>query len=234
VEVVVAPGPEEAGVEAAARIAARLASALTERGRATLAVSGGSTAPPLLGSLFAVDAVDWARVTIWQVDERVAPDRHPDRNLVQLDGAPCEVRPMPVTADDLGVAADLYAAGLPDPFDVVHLGLGDDGHTASWPPSPHPDQLVAASEAGVAVVRDFHGRDRVTLTARVVNAARHRVVLTTGPSKAEMVERWLLQDPTIPIGRLRREHTVAVLDVDAAARLPADAIEPATGGRHPH
>jgi 6-phosphogluconolactonase/glucosamine-6-phosphate isomerase/deaminase len=188
----------------------------------------------MLVSLFAADTLDWARVTIWQVDERVAPDRDPDRNLVQLDEAPCDVRPMPVTDDDLAAAADRYAAELPDPFDVVHLGLGDDGHTASWPPPPHPDQPVAASGAGVAVVRDFHGRDRMTLTARVVNAARHRIVLTTGPGKAEIVERWLLQDPTIPIGRLRRDGTVAVLDADAASRLPADTTGPAAGRSRPH
>ena len=234
VEVVVVSGAEEAGREAADRIAGRIAATIAARGRATLAVSGGSTAPPMLAPLFAVDTLDWSRVTIWQVDERVAPDGDPARNLVQLDDAPCEIRPMPVTADDLVAAADRYADGLPDPFDVVHLGLGDDGHTASWPPAPHPDQPVAASEAGVAIVQDFHGRDRMTLTARVVNAARHRIVLTTGADKAEMVERWLLQDPTIPIGRLRRDATVAVLDADAAARLPADLPEPATGGRHPH
>src|SRR5262245_2566792 len=120
--------------ELAARwIALRLRGARRRRGAATLALSGGSTAPAMIAALL-VERVPWEAVTVWQVDERIAPDGHPDRNALQLDGLPCAVRLMPVTAKDLRGAAARYARSLPDRLDVVHLGVGDDGHTASWPP----------------------------------------------------------------------------------------------------
>lgn len=211
-DVEVSERPED---EAAAWLARRLRTAAARRGAATLAVSGGSTAPALFTALLAED-VPWDATTVWQVDERVAPDGHADRNLGQLDDLPCAVRAMPVTAVDRRRAARRYAAGLPARFDVVHLGLGDDGHTASWPPC----DPVVDSERRVEVIAEFNGRRRMTLTPLVVNAARRRFVLATGASKAEIVARWVRGDRSIPVDRVRRADTAVFLDRAAAARLP--------------
>ena len=160
--------------------------------------------------------VPWDSVTVWQVDERVAPDGHPDRNALQLVDFPCRLELMPVTDHDLAAAAERYAVGLPDRFDVMHLGLGDDGHTASWPPG----DPVVDSDRGCEVIGEFNGYRRMTLTPLVVNASRSRLMLTFGESKAPMVRRWLLRDDSIPVARLRRADTWAMLDPAAAADLP--------------
>jgi len=196
-------------------LARRLRDVVRRRGHAALAVSGGGSAPPMFDVLLAQD-VPWDSVTVWQVDERVAPDGHPDRNALQLVDFPCRLELMPVTDHDLAAAAERYAAGLPDRFDVVHLGLGDDGHTASWPPG----DPVVDSDRGCEVIGEFNGYRRMTLTPLVVNASRSRLMLTFGESKAPMVRRWLLRDASIPAARLRRADTWAMLDPAAAADLP--------------
>lgn len=172
----------------------------------------------MLGALVHED-IDWDRLTIWQVDERVAPDGHDDRNAMQLWFVPGTIELMPVTGDDLAIAAGRYADGLPERFDAVHLGLGDDGHTASWPPSPHPDAPVVSSDNEVAMVGDFNGRGRMTLTPGPINHARSRLILTTGNSKATMVKRWLDRDRKIPVSHVRRSGTTLFLDPAAASRL---------------
>lgn len=196
----------------------RLRDAVRRRGVAAIAVSGGSSAPPMFDVLLAQD-VPWSQVTVWQVDERVVPDGHPGRNAGQLAGFPCRVELMPVTDADLAAAASRYAAGLPDRFDVVHLGLGDDGHTASWPPG----HAVVDSGARCEAIGEFNGYRRMTLTPPVVNAARSRLVLAFGESKAPMVRRWLLSDPSIPVARLRRTDTWVMLDPAAVSELPEPA-----------
>ena len=195
-------------------IARRLRDAQRRRRVATLAVSGGSTAPAMIEALLA-EQVPWDAVTVWQVDERVAPDGHPDRNATQLDGLPCTVRLMPVTASDLRAAAARYARALPSRFDVVHLGVGDDGHTASWPPG---NLDVLASDRRVEVVPPFNGRTRMTLTPPVVNGARARLVLATGAKKRPVITRWLDGDRSLPIATVRRTATTIVLDPAAAPR----------------
>ena len=208
---------DEPAVLAAELIARRLRDAVRRRGSATVAFSGGSTTPPMLAALIGLK-VPWDRVLVFQVDERVAPDGDPDRNAGQLDVLPVrrrQVHLMPVTAKRLDDAADRYAAQLPERFDAVHLGMGDDGHTASWPPG---DPVVDSAKA-VDVCGLFHGRIRMTLTPRTVNAARLRLVLVTGSAKAPMIERWLAGDGSIPVQRVRRAGTVVVLDGAAAARL---------------
>ncbi len=202
-------------VAAATWLGPRLQDAVRDRGVATLAVSGGDSAPPMFEALLQLD-VPWESVTIWQVDERVAPDGDPSRNALQLAGFPCTVRAMPVTDVDLPSAARRYASSLPERFDVVHLGLGDDGHTASWPPGHD----VVDSTQGCEVIGEFNGFERMTLTPMVVNAARLRLMLTYGESKAPMVRRWLLEDPTIPVSRLRSPSTIAFLDGPAGDQLP--------------
>ena len=211
---------EEPAREAAAWIVERLGEAIDRDGRAALAVSGGSTAPPMFAEMIGLD-LDWDRVDVWQVDERVAPDGHPERNAGQLDGlqaAGARVHPMPVTDADLDAAARRYAATLPQRFDVVHLGIGPDGHTASWPPDdPRP---VESDEPVVATAGEFKGFRRMTLTPPVVNGATARAVLTGGADKRDVVARWLAGDVSLPASRLLVAGTVVFLDPDAA---PTDA-----------
>lgn len=205
---------DEPAHAAAVAIARRMRDACRRRGAATLALSGGSTAPAMIDALLA-ERVPWDAVTVWQVDERVAPDGDEDRNALQLAGLPCTVRLMPVTAADLRAGADRYARTLPDRLDLVHLGVGDDGHTASWPPGNH-DVLV--SERRVAVVPPFNGRQRMTLTPAIVNGARARLVLATGAAKRPVITRWLEGDRSLPIATVRRTATTVYLDPFAAPR----------------
>jgi 6-phosphogluconolactonase/glucosamine-6-phosphate isomerase/deaminase len=145
-------------------------------------------------------------------------------------GRTAVLRAMPVTATDLDAAAARYAASLPERFDVVHLGMGDDGHTASWPPG----DPVIDSPLAVDVSGEFNGRIRMTLTPGAVNRARMRLVLVSGAGKAPMVERWLAGDTTIPvpipipIQRVRRTDTVVVLDRAAGGPVVLDG---AAGGQ---
>lgn len=209
---------------AAAWIARRLRDATRRRGSASIALSGGSTAPAMIDALVA-DDVPWESVTVWQVDERIAPDGDDARNANQLAGLPCTVRLMPVTVNDLRAGARRYATSLPDRLDVVHLGVGGDGHTASWPPD-HPE--VARSARDVECVPRFNGWERMTLTRRVINGARRRVVLATGASKRPIIEHWLLDDVQLPISAVRNTATWVFLDHEAAPLLAETALD-ATG-----
>lgn len=215
----VAPDPPQAATEAAEWVARQLRNAVRGRGVATIAVSGGSTPALMFADLAQMD-VPWGAVDVWQVDERVAPDDDAARNAHLLTALPLAkscVHLMPVTARDQRAAARRYAAGLPDRFDVVHLGMGDDGHTASWPPG---DDVIDNVQP-VAMSGLYNGFVRMTLTPVVVNAARHRLVLAPGAAKATPMRRWLLEDRSLPIQRVRRTHTVVVIDNAAAAQLPA-------------
>jgi len=183
-----------------------------------LAISGGTTPARMFATLTSLD-LPWSVVTVWQVDERIAPKGSDVRNaalLASFHDAGARVDPMPVEERDLQSAAQSYAEGLPTRFDVVHLGIGDDGHTASWPPGdPVVDELKA-----VALSSEYRGTRRMTLTPPVVNGARHRLVLATGDDKATAMRGWLLRNEALPIERVHRTGTVVVLDAAAAALLP--------------
>lgn len=214
----IAPDPVAAADEAAAWTASQLRNAVRRRGGASLAVSGGRTPANMFAALATLD-VPWDSVTVYQVDERVAPDGDTARNASLLDLLP--VRPsnrrlMAVTARDRRAAVNRYATSLPERIDVVHLGLGDDGHTASWPPG---DPVIDA-DVPVALCAEYRGYVRMTLTPVAVNAARHRLVLVTGADKAGPVCGWLLGDTSLPVHRVHRADTVVVLDAAAAAQLP--------------
>jgi 6-phosphogluconolactonase len=196
---------------AAIWVADRLSTAVAERGEGHLAVSGGATPLAMFGALAALP-LPWPQVHVWQVDERVAPDGDQDRNAAQLDAlrdVGAVIHLMDVTNPSLPAAAASYAAALPDRFDVIHLGLGDDGHTASWPPR---DPVVNLTER-VAVVGPFNDRIRLTLTPPVVNNARHVMFLVAGLTKAPMLARLLKGDLSIPATVVRRTGTTILTDV---------------------
>lgn len=225
-EVVVAVTAAEAAHLAAAHLRTALEDGLARRGRAVLAVSGGTTPAAMFDEL-AASELDWSGIHLFQVDERVAPDGHPDRNAVLLtsqliDAAPvpaANVHLMPVTAGDLAAAAGRYASTLrritgDGVLDAVHLGIGADGHTASWPPGDPVAGFVDAPDA--AVVGPFHGRVRMTLTPLAVNRARVVVWLVTGADKQSATTGLVAGDPTLAASRVRRSGGV-VLVVSAEA-----------------
>ncbi len=192
------------------------AAAIDERGRFTFAVSGGHTPWAMFAELG--DRLPWDRVTIFQVDERVAPDGDPDRNLTHLleslpPGADADVRAMPVGADDLDEAAAEYAAALPESFDLVHLGLGPDGHTASLVPG---DPVVEVDDRTVAPTGVYQGRRRMTLTYPALDRARRILWLVTGEDKVDALRRLRDGDRSIPGGRVNREHALVVADAAAS------------------
>lgn len=212
--------PEALADAAADEVAATLRDALADRPLATLAVSGGRTPAAMFARLVTRD-LPWERVHVFQVDERVAPDGHPDRNLTAQRAAfaatSATFHPLPVGATDLDAAAAAYGAelaGLTDRLDCVHLGLGDDGHTASLVPG---DPALLELRRPVAVTDPYQGRVRLTLTRPTLDRARRLVWLVSGASKREMVGRLLAHDPTIPAGLLTAPGVV-VLDPAADPR----------------
>ncbi|MGH9040275.1 MAG: 6-phosphogluconolactonase [Acidimicrobiia bacterium] len=212
---------------AAGRIIEVADRALDARGRFVVAVSGGRTPLRLFDEL-THRPLPWRSIHVFQVDERVAPFGHPDRNLTGLmehllEHVPipdANVHPMPVEASDLEAAAADYAAELAEVtedgvLDLVHLGLGDDGHTASWPPD---DPVVEVTDADVAVVGLFNGYRRMTLTPPPVNRAGRILWLVDGPGKAPVLARLLDADPAIPASGVRRDGAIVLATSNAASR----------------
>lgn len=195
-----------------------LTGVLEKRPRASLALSGGSTPWPILRRLAEAD-LDWSRVDVYQVDERIAPAGDPARNLAGLrtallDHVSAKAHPMPVEATDVERAADRYARELPEPIDVVHLGLGDDGHTASLVPG---DRVLAVSDRRVAVTAPYRGHRRMTLTYRALEDAGAIVWIVSGRSKARAVERLIAADPTIPAGQVPSARATLVTNTEDRA-----------------
>jgi 6-phosphogluconolactonase len=208
----------------AAVIAGALRDQLLAHDRATLALSGGRTPLEMLAML-ATARLPWDRIAVLQVDERVAPDGHEDRNSVQLarvlepvmvPGA-ADFYWMPVAEPDLRAAARGYTrtveglAGVPPVLDVVHLGLGADGHTASIFAGIEIDEVTSV----VALVPPAHGRARMTLTLPVLNAARRIVWTVTGRDKRAALAGLLAGDPSIVGSRVRRSAALLLVDEDA-------------------
>jgi 6-phosphogluconolactonase len=196
---------------------ARLArSAVSERGRFTFAVSGGHT-PWAMFAKLANEDMPWADVELFQVDERVAPDGDPDRNLTHLreslGDAPARVHPMPVTDPDLAAAAAAYATVLPQRFDLVHLGLGPDGHTASLVPG---DPVLEVTDSLVGVTQPYQGHRRMTLTYPALARADQLLWLVTGADKRDALAKLLAGDESIPAGRVLAARSVVMADQAAA------------------
>src|SRR5215813_14432639 len=211
---------------AAKVIAAEASNAVAARGHFVMAVSGGHTPWSMLRAL-ASEFMPWDAVHVVQVDERVAPEGHPDRNLTHLRESllehvplrPDQIYGMPVQAPDLDAAAELYSmtlrniAGRPPVLDLVHLGLGPDGHTASLVPG---DPVLNVKDRDVAVTGVYQGRNRLTLTYSVINRARLVLWLVTGSEKVPMYKRLLAGDQSIPAGRVLQNNAVLLADNAAA------------------
>ncbi len=217
-----------------ARAAARFVAectrrAVSERGKCVIAFSGGSTPRAMLGALVAED-LPWRDLHIFQVDERTAPDGHSERNLTLLQQTLLGKTPltagtlheMPVEEEDLEAAASRYAqdlaatTGSPVVLDLVHLGLGGDGHTASLVPG---DAALAISDRDVAVSEEYRGYRRMTLTLPLLNRARQRLWLVTGGGKSAMLARLLDGDQSIPAGRVHADNSVIFTDHAATIEL---------------
>jgi 6-phosphogluconolactonase len=190
-----------------------------ERGASTLAVSGGRDPWPMFSQL--EDLIeDWTAVTIFQVDERVAPPGSDERNLTHLIeslsiGAQGSIKPMPVNDDDLEAAADRYADSLPEALDIAHLGLGPDGHTASLVPG---DPVLDVTDKRVAVTSgEYQGVRRMTLTYPELQRTRHLLWVVTGESKVDALKKLIDQDPSTPSGRVRPGGDSLILADRAAA-----------------
>ena len=215
--------------EAAAIIAAEARASVAAHGRFIAAFSGGHT-PWLMLRALADETVPWAGVHVAQVDERVAPAGDPDRNLTHLRESllehaplrPEQIYAMPVESLDLEAAAKSYAvtlaeiAGSPPVFDLVHLGLGPDGHTGSLVPG---DPVLQVTDTDVAVTGIYQGRRRMTLTYPILNRSRHVLWVVTGSEKTQMLVRLHHGDQSIPSGRVRQDRALVLADRDAAKQI---------------
>ena len=230
------PGDAGAVAQRAAEIIAEEARAsVAARGRFVFAVSGGTTPWVMLRALagFSEKDVPWSSMHIVQVDERVAPSGDLDRNLTHLRESllahaplpPEHIYPMPVESADLTAAATGYAAtlrriaGAPPVLDLVHLGLGPDGHTASLVPN---DPVLNVRDADVAITGIYQGRQRMTLTYPILNRARKILWVVTGAEKRIMLQRLLAGDESIPAGRVHGDDALVVADSAAADSTAAD------------
>ncbi len=207
------PDPAAAARRGAELIAAAAREAVGERGGCAIAVSGGTTPLPMFAALTDQD-VPWDELGIWQVDERIAPRGHEDRNLTHLLASlprRARVHEMPVDGDDDGLdaRATTYASGLPARFDLVHLGLGDDGHTASLVPG---DPVLNVHDRDVAITGMYQGRRRMTLTLPALDEARSVLFLVTGEEKAEPLRKLLARDQTIPAALVQAADQLAIVD----------------------
>jgi len=211
---------------AAEEIAVLAREAIETRGRFLFAVSGGHTPWVMLRAL-AGEQISWPAVRVFQVDERVAPPGHADRNLTHLKESLLEHAPlraeqilaMPVEAEDLDRAAAEYAqtlqreCGSPALLDLVHLGLGPDGHTASLVPG---DPVLKVLDKDVAMTGPYQGRRRMTLTYPAINRARQVLWVVTGAEKVQMLHGLLHGGADIPAARVGRDRSRVLADAAAA------------------
>jgi 6-phosphogluconolactonase len=220
------PDPGAVAIRAAERIAQVAMEAVAVRGRCTLAFSGGTTPWQAIRALAGED-VPWDLVHLFQVDERVAPSGDPERNYTHLKETlidrfaipSANVHPMPVEEEDLGEGARRYGAilrdvaGTPPVLDLVQLGLGEDGHTASLFPG---DPALQDVDSDVAVTGLYKGRRRMTLTFPAIDRARCILWLVTGSGKSVPFKRLRAGDRSIPAGRVLRCRAVLLADAAAA------------------
>ncbi|MGH3111468.1 MAG: 6-phosphogluconolactonase [Gaiellaceae bacterium] len=212
----VAPDGTAAARRVGSLVAARAREAIAARGRFSVALS---KAPAAMLEALVEAAPRWDVIDVYQVDERAAPSGSQDRNLTAFvaalpPDAVGSLHPMPVEAPDLDDAAQLYQVELPDVLDLVHLGLGADGHTASLVPG---DPVLDVRDDLVAVTAAYQGFRRMTLTYPALDTAREIVWLVTGREKPNALARLLDGDESIPAARVSNPNQLVVADVAAAA-----------------
>ena len=218
---------------AAAKLIAKEArDAVATRGKFVMAVSGGKTPWVMLRHLAQQD-VPWKDVHVFQVDERVAPEGDPDRNLTHLRESllehaplrPDQIHAMPVGASNLESACVQYeqalteVAGSPPVLDLVHLGLGPDGHTASLVPG---DAVLNVTNTDVALTGIYQGRRRMTLTYPLISRSGRVLWVVTGAEKAAMLTRLQAGDVSIPAGRISGDRAVVLADRAAAGQVVSE------------
>lgn len=220
IELEVAGDEKAASRRAAELIAAAGDQATAERNQFSFAMSGGRSPWAMLAILGELEGMPWDRTELFQVDERVAAPGDPARNLthmvlgLSMQHQP-SLRPMPVTQRDLEAAAREYEASLPERLDLVHLGLGPDGHTASLVPG---DPVLEVTDRRVALTETaYQDHRRMTLTYPALDNARRIVWLVTGPDKKEPLAKLLEGDESIPAGRVRNDDMLVVADEAAAS-----------------
>ena len=224
--------PESVAQKAAGIIAAEARAAVAARGCFVMAVSGGHTPWLMLRALATAD-MPWPAVQVAQIDERVAPAGHPDRNLTHLresllNRTPLsaeQIHEMPVEAADSETAIAQYVAtlqriaGESPVLDLAHLGLGPDGHTASLVPG---DPVLNVANADVAMTAPYQGRRHMTLTYPMINRSRRVLWVVTGGEKTSMLTHFLEGDESIPAGRICRERALLIADDAAGAKLTTE------------
>ena len=184
-----------------------------------MAVSGGNTPWQMLREL-ANEDVPWGSMHVAQVDERIAPAGGPSRNLTHLresllENAPLpeeQIHAMPVEEADIEGAALILQRLLVATFpvlDLVHLGLGSDGHTASLVPD---DPILQVNDRDVTLTGFYQGRRRMTLTYPMLNRSRRILWVVTGAGKVGMLNRLLDGDASIPAGRVRQDCALVIAD----------------------
>ena len=219
IELEVAGDEKAASRRAAELIAAAGDEAAAERGRFAFAMSGGRSPWAMLAILGELEGMPWDRTELFQVDERVAAPGDEARNLTHMVlglsmDHQATLRPMPVTQRDLDAAAREYEASLPDRLDLVHLGLGPDGHTASLVPN---DPVLDVSDRRVAITETaYQDHRRMTLTYPALDDARRIVWLVTGPDKPDALQKLLDGDESIPAARVHNDNVIVVADEAAA------------------
>ena len=216
-EVEVCPDVDAVTEQASQFVAERANAAVSDHGRFTFAVSGGHTPWAMFAALASKD-MPWEKTSIYQVDERVAPPGDGDRNLTHLreslpPAAGADIHAMPVEAPDLERAAEEYADSLPPSFDLIHLGLGPDGHTASLVPG---DPVLEVEDRDVALTGTYNGRRRMTLTYPVLERAPNVLWLVTGADKVDVLRRLQAGDRSIPAARVSAANATAIVDEAAA------------------
>jgi 6-phosphogluconolactonase len=214
----VLPDDTSVALRAAQLVVEHAHAAIAARRMFTLAVSGGHTPGQMFAELARRDDFPWGQSAIYQVDERIAPDGDPARNLTLLwdnlpEAAFSQLHPMPVQAEDLKEAASRYAGVLPGRFDLIHLGIGADGHTASLVPG---DPVLEVLDRDVALTGLYMGLPRMTFTYPVLDRARTLLWLITGKEKREALDRLRASDTSVPAGRVAREQALIVADRAAA------------------
>jgi 6-phosphogluconolactonase len=216
-ELIVLPDADAVASAAAERVAEAARDAVAARGVFSLAVSGGRSPWAMFADLGGLE-MPWEAVEIYQVDERVAPDGDPLRNLTHLRESlgdrPARIHPMPVTAADLEAATRDYADALPTLIDMIHLGIGADGHTASLVPG---DAVLDALDRRIAMTTDeYQGTQRMTMTYPQLAKTQGLLWLITGADKREPLQQLLAGDPSIPAGRVDAPRSVIIADREAA------------------